>query len=686
MASCGSPAAAEPTSLKQQMESTDFLVENQEKSKEAVFDKPLNLPGWREKNFAPEDNPFTYMRHSCQGRQLNMDVEDIYKKWDNIIPEEKLGIFRDMVLELHAEQPYEHERDVTKMFIKMRRKHKMNPKKSQVLHMYKQMRARDEITEINNIERFLMKKSNKSSSGVLVITVVTSPYPKVGDKVQKFSCKWDCHYCPNEPGQPRSYLHDEPSVLRANQNKFDAVLQFTDRAATLAQNGHPVDKIELIVLGGTWASYPHQYQEEFCRDLFYAANTFYEREKREKYSIEEEQRINESAQCKIIGLTLETRPDTVNEGELCRFRRYGCTRLQIGVQHTDDAILKKINRAHYRKDAVEAIQLLKDSCYKVDIHLMPNLPGSTPDIDKKMFLDALYSEDMQVDQWKIYPCEVVPWTKIKKWFDEGKFVPYDLEKLTHVLMYAKSRVHPWIRLNRVVRDIPSQYILGGVDVPNLREDVATLMKRQGNPCKCIRCREVHDNKKAVRDAELVVRHYRGSGADEYFISFETPDRSKICGFVRLRLSKTAGAGVFPELENTALVRELHVYGVLIATENKSKKSAQHVGFGKRMMLQAEKIAWKQGYRRMAVIAGVGTRNYYRKIGYEMEGKGDFMIKTLKTSPLTLQESLLDKQNLKYAAVGVGVVISSLAIIRYWFNYNGSGKNDASPSSPSSLSS
>lgn len=423
---------------------------------EAGYDKPLNLPGWREKNLSREDSPFTYMRHPTRGQATNRDVEDIYRRWDEIIAEEDLPKFRDMVADICDAAPTT-DRELTKLLLVLRRRHKMNPKKSQLLHMYKTMRSKGEVSEdVPHIEKLLMKKSSKSSSGVLVITVVTSPYPKIGDKVQTFSCKWDCHYCPNEPGQPRSYLHDEPSVLRANQNSFDACLQFTDRAAVLAQNGHPVDKIEVIVLGGTWASYPHQYQEEFCRDLFYAANTFYERKKRERLSIAEEQRINESAQCKIIGLTLETRPDTVTPDEMIRFRKYGCTRIQIGVQHTNDAILKKINRRHYREDAVRAIQMLKDTCYKVDMHLMPNLPGASPDLDKEMFLDVLYSEDMQADQWKIYPCEVVPWTRIKKWFDEGKFVPYDVDKVRrHSSLSLSLPCSPQGGITRLLTHLPS---------------------------------------------------------------------------------------------------------------------------------------------------------------------------------------------------------------------------------------
>lgn len=272
-----------------------------------------------------------------------------------------------------------------------------------------------------------------------MITVLTSPYPEYDGKVQQFSCKWNCHFCPNEPGQPRSYLHDEPAVLRANHNGFDPVLQFTDRAATLAVNGHPVDKIEVLVLGGTWSSYPHAYQEVFCRDLFYAANTFHEREKRPRQGLEEEQRLNEAAACKIIGLTLETRPDTITPDEVRRLRRYGCTRVQLGVQHSDDAILRKINRGCTNDDTVRALRLLKDVCYKargravvcaepthadrpivsadccasnanqlchvsapqIDIHLMPNLPGASPEIDREMFDRVLSDPDLQASSASI---------------------------------------------------------------------------------------------------------------------------------------------------------------------------------------------------------------------------------------------------------------------------------------------
>ena len=475
-----------------------------------------------------------------------------------------------------------------------------------------------------------------------VVTVLTSPYPVAADgTVQRFSCKWNCHYCPNEPGQPRSYLHDEPAVRRANHCGFDAVLQFTDRAATLAANGHPVDKVEVLVLGGTWASYPHSYQEAFCRDLFYAANVFWCRgdARRGARSLEEEQAENEGAACKIIGLTLETRPDTIDADELRRLRRYGCTRVQLGVQHTDDAILRRINRGCGRAHTEAALRLLKDAAYKVDVHLMPNLPGASPEADRTMFTAMLEEPALQADQWKIYPCEVTPWTTVKKWFEDGSFVPYSDAELVELLLWAKARVHPWIRLNRVVRDIPSQYIHGGIDAPNLRQSLLDELVRRGQRCRCIRCREVGggiSSRAPVESARLVERRYAASGAEEVFLSFETPDEAVIFGFARLRLGGEPGAGVFACLAGAALVRELHVYGQLVPTSGAGDDgggdgAAQHTGFGRRLMARAEEIAAGAGWERVAVIAGVGARNYYRRLGYELHEEGGFMLKRVLTS-------------------------------------------------------
>ena len=222
-------------------------------------------------------------------------------------------------------------------------------------------------------------------------------------------------------------------------------------------NNHEVDKIELIILGGTWTEYPPEYQEMYIRDCFWAANTFYDIEKRPKQSLQEEQTINENqTKCRIIGITLEMRPDSINIDEIKRLRYLGCTRVQLGVQHTNDRILRNINRGCYFMDTVRALKLLKDNCYKVDAHWMPDLPLSSPEIDKEMFDLILTSDLLQFDQWKIYPTATVPWTKIKKWYDEGNYIPYtekNPDDLIDLLLYVKKRVHPWIRLNRVNRDI-----------------------------------------------------------------------------------------------------------------------------------------------------------------------------------------------------------------------------------------
>ncbi|KAG7379479.1 hypothetical protein PHYPSEUDO_008526 [Phytophthora pseudosyringae] len=634
------------------------------------------------------NDPATYKR-SQDPNWKNTGLDDIYSMWDKLVPVDELPKYEEMGLFLVEHDP-QTARELEKAFVLLRRKFKCLPKKSQMKFVLGLLVQKGEAPTGLALEKLLIKKAQKSQSGVLVVTVLTSPYPTVNGKKQRFSCQWNCYYCPNEPDQPRSYLHDEPSVLRANRNDFDPVLQFCDRCVTLAMNGHPVDKIELLVLGGTWASYPVEYQEVFIRDLFYAANTFFEREKRERRSLEEEKLENETAAVKIIGITLETRPDCITPEELRRFRKYGCTRVQLGIQHTDDAILKKINRGHTLAEAVQAMKLLRDCCYKTDIHLMPNLPGSDPEKDRAMFEYVLHSPDLQADQWKIYPCEITPWTVIKKWYEEGSYVPYGDDKLIELLMDVKAEVHPWIRLNRVIRDIPSQYILGGMDEPNLRQVIGHKMIERGTPCKCIRCREVKTDDAAIASAECVIREYEANEGDEYFISFETPDRSKICGFARLRLSQTSGGGVFSELEGAALIRELHVYGQLVAAISKSKKKAasasandsesshaQHTGLGTQLMLKAEEIARDHGYKKIAVIAGVGVRNFYRRLGFEVEGEGELMIKHLD-EPLAssvwskvnsfVSESIgqdLTTSQLRTAAIAGAVIVSAVtaAVIR-----------------------
>jgi histone acetyltransferase (RNA polymerase elongator complex component) len=505
------------------------------------------------------------------------------------------------------------------------------------------------------IQNLLRIKRGKSHSGIQSITIFTSPYPSFTAengqvKKQMFSCKFNCHYCPNQPGQPRSYLEFEPGVMRANRHSFDACEQIWARLQALYHIGHSIQKgckLEMIISGGTFSSYPNLYRDEFIRDTYYAANTFWDKEKRERKTLKEEIDINKDTKCRIIGLTIECRPDSITKQELIRLRSYGCTRVQLGVQHLDNDILKGINRQCTTERFVKAVKLLKDNCWKCDIHIMPNLPFSSVEKDREMLLNRflgqkspvkhetidgidwevydLVDEDVQADQWKLYPCEIVPYTEIEKWYRDGKYVPYAKDDLYKLLYDTKCSLFNWIRTSRLIRDIPKGYIIASSDDPNTGQLILDDLKKNGDTCSCIRCREV---KEKLWDGtyKLVVRHYKASGGDEYFISAESMDKSTLYGFIRLRLCNPTGE-VFPELEGCAFIRELHVYSVVNPVGEKGNV-VQHKGIGKTLVSTAEKIATEKGYQSMAIIAGAGVKGYYEKLGYsnDSEGKGDFMIK------------------------------------------------------------
>lgn len=493
-------------------------------------------------------------------------------------------------------------------------------------------------TLFNNIKQYLITKGVRSLSGILEVAIMTSP----GD----FSCAYDCYYCPNQSDMPRSYIKEEPAVKRAAQNDFDTVKQFYDRATTYSLNGHPVDKIELIILGGTWSSYPIEYQETFIRDLYFAANTFYvsnENKDRPRLSIQEEQNINTNSLCRIIGLTLETRPDSINIDEIKRFNYYGVTRVQLGIQHTDNKILKKINRQSTVQESINAIRLLKNCGFKIMIHIMPNLPGSDPEMDIAMFDRIINTDKLQADEWKIYPTSVTTTsnkdienvnTVIEKWYNEGKYIPYHHEQLMDVILHAKRKIPHWIRIGRIFRDIPLPNITAGADVPNMREVLAKRLESENKVCECIRCREVRNKPFDPNELEYKFIKYLASGENEYFISCETKDTNGhrvLHGFLRLRLSSDPGlnntttSGI-TELQNCSLIRELHVYGKLSPIFNTNNSNNQHKGIGKQLLKFAENIAKSKGYYKIAVISGIGVRDYYKKNGYNLIGS--YMIKEL----------------------------------------------------------
>lgn len=472
-------------------------------------------------------------------------------------------------------------------------------------------------------------KPCRSWSGVLVVTVVMKP--------DKFSCPNDCHMCPSEPGQPRSYLSTEPAVSRANNNQFDAVKQFNSRLNMLYNNGHMLDKIEIIVLGGTFSSYPRDYQEEFIRDLFYAANVYSKSEgpQRKPNSLLYEKQINETANKKIIGISLETRPDHINKYELKRFRKLGCTRIQIGVQHTDNNLLKIINRGHTVEDSIKAIRLIKESGFKLDVHIMPDLPGATPAGDKEMIKTVLTNENFIPDYLKLYPCLDVEFTEIRNWKETGKWKPYAEEEkgniLLDVCLEAKKYSQEYIRYNRIQRDFPeekpnlvgysSTYIRN-----NFRQMLQNYAKKNGVICKCIRCREIKN--KVIERQKIKTETYNASGGKEIFISINNKYGNVLYGFIRLRLQSCS---VFKELSGIALIRELHVYGYLQSTsinEKSNRSQIQHRGFGKLLLALAENKAYNNKYREIAVISGVGVREYYRKYGYQLKFDTEYMFKKI----------------------------------------------------------
>ena len=568
------------------------------------------------------------------------------------------GFIKDMISIINESPTNFTKEEWTKQSKLLSKKHTIRPSTVSLNYFYRKLIVEGEIQYNTRFEWFNVKKNSRTNSGITQITVVSSPYPNGSP----FSCEHDCYYCPNEPAreengwqaQPRSYLYDEPGVRRANANKFDAADQMWDRMTTLLLCGLSIDKIEAMVLGGTWGSYPEDYREEFIRDMYYAANTFYEDSdsRRERLSLEDEIKINMTAPAKIIGLTLETRPDHVTAREIELLRKYNCTRVQIGIQHTDKKILSKVNRGCYIDDAKRAIYNLMNTGFKVDVHLMFDLPFATPEDDIKMIDTMLTDEELRFDQAKLYPFASVDWTKTKEWEDKGIDLHYSSEELMEVIIYAMSNVHPWIRLNRVIRDIPSDYIHAGNDVTNLRQIVMKEMEERGLTSMCIRSREVKNKKEAIDNidnAKLFVREYNASDGKEYFISIESPDNKYIYGFCRLRLSENMGIvrdikprihrktkddnkeiyiNLFPELGNYAMIRELHVYGNMNPVDIKNfKANTQHRGFGKKLVAKAEEIAWNNNFNKMAVISGVGVRKYYQKLGYDL-GPYDYMYKDI----------------------------------------------------------
>lgn len=487
-----------------------------------------------------------------------------------------------------------------------------------LLSVYHQMKESQSIKKSATLESLLQKKPIRSLSGIVNVSVLTKPYP----------CPGRCIFCPTQKGAPKSYLKKEPAVQRAVLTNFHPFKQVITRLDALKKTGHPVDKIELRIIGGTWSYYPKNYQTWFLKECFRAANIFNSPRKTSpisrNYSLRKIQRTNERANCRIVGLTVETRPDFIDPKEIKRMRQLAITRVELGVQSIYDKVLNLNQRDHLVKDTVKATKLLKQAGFKVSYQIMLNLPGSDPKKDLQMVKEIFSNPDFCPDLLKIYPLALVKNTPLYQWYQKKKFKPYDEKELTELLVKIKQVVPFWCRIERVIRDIPSEEIIeGGAKKSNLREIVQRELQKRKKRCRCIRCRQVTSTYNKKDKLKLLRKDYKASEGREIFLSFETEKRKKLYALLRLRLNKDAP---FDFLKNSAIIREVHTYGAL-APIGKKIKSPQHKGLGKKLIEEAERIAKQEfGLNKIYVIAAVGTRDYYRKLGYRL--KETYMEKNL----------------------------------------------------------
>lgn len=441
-------------------------------------------------------------------------------------------------------------------------------------------------------------KPTRTLSGVTTVTVLTKPYP----------CPGECVFCPDHVDMPVSYLPDEPGAMRAYQHGYDPYQQVEARIEALYEIGHPTEKVELLILGGSWSSYRKDYQTWFIKRCFEAMN------RAPAETLQEAQAENEHAEHKNVGLVVETRPDLMDRQELAWLRQLGVTKVQIGVQSLDDRILALNKRGHRTVDTIRGVSLLRSAGFKIVAHWMPNLVGATLESDREDFRRLW--DLIAPDELKIYPTQLLEDTELYRIWEAGEYQPYTTQELIELIAGLKLTIPRYCRVNRIIRDIPSQNVVEGNKRTSLRQDVHRYLEARGESCQCIRCREVRNQDVEVDRLELEEQVYRVSGFEEHFLSFQTED-DQIAGFLRLTLpGEEALDSGLDDLQEAALIREVHVYGQSLQVGQEIVGAPQHAGLGTSLLAEAEAAARQAGFSKIAVIAAVGTRQYYLDRGYQ----------------------------------------------------------------------
>ncbi len=468
--------------------------------------------------------------------------------------------------------------------------------------------------ETKRLLPILRRKTTRTISGVIVIATMTKPYPCPQPE--------PCAYCPGGPaqGSPQSYTGHEPAAMRGSQNNFDPYLQVMSRIEQLTAIGHKVDKVELIIMGGTFPATPPEYQVWFVQRCLDAITG------KASNSLDEAKANAEVSKTRNVGITVETRPDWAKQPHVDAMLEMGVTRIELGVQNPDDEIYRLVGRTHTVADVQEATRIAKDSGLKIVYHLMPGMPGSNPIKDVEVFKRVFNDSAFKPDMIKIYPCLCIAGTKANEWYQKGSYTPYTTEQASEVIAEIKEFIPPWVRIMRVQRDIPSHLILAGVKKSNLRQIANDHLQSQGGKCQCIRCREVGHRmqidhvKPDLEKVKIESICYDASEGKEIFISAEDYTNKVLLGYLRLRIPSQKAHRIEINAMPSAIVRELHVYGPLVPVGKHSAGAWQHKGIGADLLKEAERMAREDfGLKKLLVISALGTRRYYLRFGYERDG-------------------------------------------------------------------